>query len=233
MEGCAQAYALGGDVSSSSITLKPLSVNFPSITGYIFKHDIFFKILGAFGTYSIPFTPSQPVDINFNYQGRYTRPVTLAQSSMGAVTRPTDLKVACMNEELTIGGYTPIWKSAEFNPAVPVNRRMDGNSDKGLYGLIPGKRKPMFRIQVEMEADLTSKQWFQLMEDATLQGVQMRHKSSNSLTAQSIAQINIPTAQIKNPSLANESDIGTLNLELGMPATTADADYVISLCEKK
>ena len=95
-----------GGANDGYFELKPTSSNFASLTVYAYLDDTLYVVTGVRGTCTIETEANQIGKINFNFTGKYTKPVDTAFPSITYETLQTP--PLCKGAGLTMGGtFTP------------------------------------------------------------------------------------------------------------------------------
>lgn len=126
-QACGFAETVTG---GTSVVYAPSSAAFSSVTLYIYRDGIIYKVLGCRGSFDVDMTVGKYGVINWTFQGLYQVPVDgalVAGASYDATLPPI-----CFGATFSIGGYSAVATKLALNMANSLAMRKDLNNTTGI-----------------------------------------------------------------------------------------------------
>jgi hypothetical protein len=163
LRACGFAATLVVTPGSETVTYAPASSSVPSITLGLYTDGVIKKIHGARGTVKFSGNNGEVMMAEFDFIGAYNAPIdgAMLTGTFLAVTPPI------MNNALmTIGGYTPVFKSFSIDMGNKLAPREDANAVTGYKSFMIADRDPSGSFDPEMTL-VASKDWYGLWKGGT------------------------------------------------------------------
>jgi len=118
-------------VATTSVTYKPTSSGFESVTVYMYLDGLLHKIPGMVGSVSLDLTAGKFGTLKFNLTGTYIKPVDTALPSSGPVNTPTP--PICVSANFSVAGYAATISALSLDLSNTIATPNDINAADG-YG---------------------------------------------------------------------------------------------------
>jgi hypothetical protein len=142
--------------ANTSIAYAPVSANFESCALYVYKDQVFHKVLGCRGSFRILAEVGKPIGVEWKLRGLYASP---SDASPGAQTFSSVIPAAVFSAGLTIGGYSAVADRIEIDMNVDVGPRKSMNAPTGIAGMQIGGRSPRGSFAPEAVTEATAPFW--------------------------------------------------------------------------
>lgn len=150
-------FGLSGAVAAASALYKPASTGLKPVTIWFYEDGIVHKIVGAMGNVKISGKIGEPAIADFTFTGVYTG------TSDAAIISPSALEASvppvCLGLTATIGAYTPIISSFEFDMGNTVSLRESIGAANGYISAQITARKVVGKIDPELTT-VAAKDWY-------------------------------------------------------------------------
>ena len=216
LRACAMAETVDSGVS---VAYNPVSTNEESASLYFHRDGNLFKLIGARGNVTAEMNANNLPVFKFSFVGLWTEPSSAAMPTADFSAFVEALPVNNANTPtFNLHGYAAVMTAFTFDLGNVVNHRDRVNSTEVKFS----DRKMSGSATFE-EPAISTKNFYALAKDATLDAVQMVHGTA----AGNIVTVDMPKVQLKTPSQSNED--GTVLLALALTPTPDAGDDEITI----
>ncbi len=227
LRACGLKAVSGSSGGSTSRILTPRSSSFESLALEVYYEKIKTEVLGAFGTAVIEGNAGAPIDVTFNFKGKYPAGGIVSGSAPVGMVYPPGSRTQMQSEGLAFGSYSScLIKSFRLDLGVVLSERPDANSPFGFAGILITDRNPKMNIVFEAEDDLSAnRDFFDMFQDGAMSSaVSLTHGSA---ALGSKIAISAPTPQIRNVQWGENNGLRTYVVDLDLVSATDDGEYSI------
>ncbi|MEM7047077.1 MAG: phage tail tube protein [Pseudomonadota bacterium] len=218
LRGCGFAEVID---AGKSVSYKPVSSNFESLSLYFNMDGTAHKLLGARGNVSFSIKAGEIPTMKFAYTGMWADPsdISLPQADTNAFKIPT-FAGNSTTEQLSIHGYTAVLASLNIDMKNNViYRHLIGSesveiTDRGAEG------------SVSIEApSLTSKDFFAAAKQGGLAPLTLTHGKTDG----HIAQITAPKVQVLAPKYSDSDGVAMLDIDIVVTPDEGDDELTLTI----
>ena len=196
LRACGFAATLDVTGGSEKVTYKPASTGVPCLTLGVYSDGVRKLLTGARGTIKIVAVVGEQIFAEFDFMGAYN---ALTDATILAPTFPTQIPPILVAAGFTIGGYTPVVKSINFDMGNKLAPREDVNAASGYKSFMLTDRDPSGHFDPEMEL-VATQNWYGLWKAGTSGALSM-----NAIGATQYNKVKI-TAPAALPTKIGEGD---------------------------
>lgn len=196
---------------SESITYALVSTGHESCTMWCYAANKLYKVSGCRGSMRWVATPGQSATVIFSMSGIMAAAVP-TEVALPTITYSAQLPPPAIGMSHTIGSWSPVFQSAEFNLGTQVQQQQSGNATDGIAAFQISAFEPRFTETAETVA-LTTFDPTTVLEAHTATNIDWTIGSSQY----NRAKLDINSAWLVNdPSPENFNDFTAYGLEFGM-----------------
>ncbi len=140
----------------ASITYRPSSILFPSVTLHVYVESLFRKIVGCRGTWTLRCESGKYGFFEWEFKGLYVAPQDLGP---GTPVFSTVKPPVCLGSQLTVGGYAPAANKIEVSLNNKIAQRRSINSATGVLEQVVTGREPGGSFDPEATLEATYDFW--------------------------------------------------------------------------
>lgn len=200
----------------------PISSAFESLTLYLYRDGLLFKLLGSRGTFSIQGTGGDFALFTFTFTGDYVAVTDASQPSTPTyeTQKPTQVELA----NLVVDDYAS-FAAAEFTFDMQndVQIREDINSENAYAGALIVGRAPQFTFNPEAVLEGTHPVWQNLSE-----GTEMAFGVKVGKTKGNVVQFDSPNVQYTNVGAGNRNSTLIYDITLNCARVAGNDEIKIS-----
>lgn len=209
-------------VASTSVTYKPISTAFKSVSIYYFLDGLLHKMIGCMGTATISLNSRAIPMVNIKLTGLYSATTDTALPSDSVYTAfqaPQAVNKVNTTAFTLHGATTPF---DQFS--VDVGNSVVYRNMPTLEEVLITDRRSNGSISVPMTS-VATKAWHDTVRDGTLAAISMTHGSG----AGKIITISAPKVQLKEPQYQDKDGVVMLNLGLDFLPNVGNDELSIAL----
>jgi len=219
LRACAFAETI---IASTSVTYKPVSTAFESVTVYFNVDGVLHKITGSRGTVSFELAEGAIPVMKFEFTGVYN---TVVDAALPTVTLTAFQKPLPVNRTNTptfsLHGYSAVMEKLSINMANAVAfRSLIG----GIEQVVLTDRKPAGSISIEATT-VAAKDWWTSIKAAATGTMNLVH----GLVAGNICTISAPAVQLHSPKYADKDGIVMLGASCVFAPASGNDEISIAL----
>jgi hypothetical protein len=208
--------------ANTSIAYAPVSANFESCALYVYRDQVFHKVLGCRGSFRILAEVGKHIAIEWKFRGLYTSP---ADASPGAQTFSSVIPPLVLSAGLTIGGYSAVAERLEIDMNVDIGPRRSMNAATGIAGMQIGGRSPRGSFVPEAVTEATAPFWNN-WETAAAVALALGPVGSASGT---IVAIGAPKLQYREMGYGDRSGTLVYQVPFSLAMNTGDDELTITI----
>jgi len=206
LRGCGFAETI---TAGTDVRYTPVSDDFEMLTLHYYLDGLFHKILDARGTVSFDISAKGIPFMRYRFMGAYS-PITDQANPTGAdysafLTPLGVNKANTPNWEL--GSYTGCLQSLTFD----VANQLEWRSLISCEGAEISDRQPTGKVVLQLPA-ISQLDWPTMVLNASESALSITHGK----TAGNIVTVNLPKAQLANPTYSDDNNTAMLNLDLNV-----------------
>lgn len=156
LRACGFAETVVTTAGQEKVSYAPASTGLPSLTIGLYTDGVVKMLAGARGTVKIMGSVGEQIWAEFDFLGAYVAPV---DGAMLSPTFPSHLPPRLTNAGMTVGGFSPTFKSFEIDLGNKLAPREDANSASGYKSFMLTDRNPRGRFDPEMEL-IATHDWY-------------------------------------------------------------------------
>ncbi|MBY0474217.1 MAG: hypothetical protein K2Q13_04035 [Nitrosomonas sp.] len=209
-------------VAATSVTYKPISTAFKSVSVYYWLDGLLHKMVGCMGTPSFSLNSRGIPVVSVKLTGLY--------SAVSDVTLPTDFDYSAFLAPKAVNKVNTTAFTLHGTTAPFDTLSIDGGNNvvyrnmPGLEEVIITDRKVTGSISIQMTT-VAAKAWHDTAISGTLAGLSMTHGA----TAGQIFTITAPKVQLTNPQYADKDGVVMLNLGLDFQPNAGNDELSIAI----
>lgn len=155
--GCAMSGAVTLTEGSEKWVYSPVSSGFDSLTFYVYKDGILYKVTGAMGTFEFVAEAGGHPTIKWTFKGLYSAPTDTALPSP---TYDSPVPPIAESAALTIGGWADgVYGAFSFSLENAITVRKDLNSADGIHSVTVTGREPKGAFDPAADLEATRSFW--------------------------------------------------------------------------
>ncbi len=201
--------------SGNSVTYKPLSTGFKSVTIYMYLDGLLHKIPGVVGSVSVSLEAGKYGELQFDMEGKYIKPVDDPLPASGPVITPTPQ--ICVATNFSVGGYAATVNSISCGLNNTIAASGDLNSADGYGKLRITGRDPNGTFDPEATLIGTHDFWA-AWEDATPQALTV----TIGTTAGNIVDFDVDYAVAREVGYGDRDGIRTYDIPFTAQGSAGD-----------
>jgi len=201
--------------AGTSVSYNPSTAVEKTITLYVYKDGMLWKITGAVGTYSVSSDIGSVPTATFSFQGGYITPV-VAAVPVGASFEPTDPVVASTSDVITDGLSI---KAGAFS--ADIGNDVQEHKTTGEHSFVVTNRAPTMTFTKDSIA--TAAEWAALANgtDASL-------SATFGAVAGNITTITAPSGRRQSVAYSERAERDTLDVTYSLFESTSDDQLSVS-----
>lgn len=212
------------NVASTSDTLTPDDTPTDSVTIWVYKDGLLYKLVGCRGEVKHVFEAGKIVKMNYEFMGRFDVPTDVSFPT--SVTLDSTKPVPAVGVSFTFGSYAAIIDKLELAPNNVISRNDDMNQTYGVYGFDIVDRKPKGTMTVNAVLRATSNaDFWAYMNAGTTKALSIVIGS----TAGNIATITAPVCVIRSIKPVNKNGIEMFEIEFQLARNSGGDELSIAL----
>lgn len=193
----------------TDVRYTPVSDNFELITLHYYLDGLFHKILDARGTVSFDISAKGIPFMRFRFMGAYA-PITdqanPAGANFSAFQKPLGINKV-NTPAWSLGAYTGCLQSLTFD----VANQLEWRSLISCEGAEITDRQPTGNLVLQLPT-IAQLNWPAMVRSAAESPLSITHGT----TAGNIIQVNLPKAQLTNPTYSDDNNVAMLNLTMNV-----------------
>lgn len=207
--------------AGTSVVYAPVSSSFESVTLYVYKDNIFHKVLGCRGTFSLSAEVGKYATVRWTLNGLYQAPTdtTPSAQTFSSVAPPVVL-----NGGLSLGGYAAIATKIELNMGNELAKRLSVNATGGILEWVITGRKPGGSLDPETVTEATHPFWANWASGASV----ALNLGPIGSTAGNRITIDAPALQYESLSYGDRSGLLAYEMPFRCASTTGDNEFTIT-----
>lgn len=211
------------NVPATSDTLKPDDTPTDSVTIWVYKDGLLYKVVGCRGEVKQVFEAGKIVKFKYEFMGRFDIPtdVSLPSSATFDSTKP----VPALGNTFTFGSYAAIISKLELSLNNTIVRNEDMNVTYGVQSFEITGRKPSGKMTVNAVLRATSNaDFWSYMNAATTKAL----SHALGATAGNILTTTAPVCVITSIKPVSNDGIDAFEIEFDMTRSSGGDEYVIA-----
>jgi len=209
---------------STSDVLKPDDTPTDSVTLYVYKDGLLYKVVGCRGEVKHVFEAGKIVRLKYEFQGLYDIPTDVALPS--AVTVDTTKPVPAIGAAFTFGSYSAVIDKLELGLNNEISRNDDLNATYGVQSFEVTGRKPKGKMTVNAVLRATSNaDFWSYMNAGTTKALSI----VIGATAGNIATITAPVCTVVSVKPGSNNGIDTFEIEFELDRSSGGDELSIAL----
>ena len=212
------------NVPSTSDTLKPDDTPTDSVTLWVYKDGLLYKLVGCRGNKKMVFEAGKIVKIQYEFMGRFDIPTDVALPS--AVTVDSTKPVPALATSFTLGSYAAVIDKLEIDLGNEITNNEDMNATYGVQSFEIVKRDPKGKLSINAILRATSNaDFWSYMNIGTTKALSIVIGS----TAGNIATITAPVCTIMSVKEVSKNGIEMFEMELQLARNSGGDELSIAL----
>lgn len=209
-------------VADTSVTYKPTSTAFKSVSIYYFLDGLLHKMIGCMGTATISLNSRAIPMVSVKLTGLYS---ATTDTALPADSVYTAFQLPQAVNKVNTTAFTLHGATTAFDQfSVDVGNSVVYRNMPTLEEVLITDRRVKGTISVPMTS-VATKAWHDTVRDGTLAGISMTHGSG----AGKIITITAPKAQLTNPQYADKDGVVMLNMGLDFLPNAGNDELQIAL----
>lgn len=209
-------------VADTSVTYKPVSTAFKSVSIYYYLDGLLHKMIGCMGTATISLNSRAIPMVSVKLTGLYSATTDTALPTDSVYTA---FQLPQAVNKVNTTAFTLHGASTAFDQfSVDVGNTVVYRNMPTLEEVLITDRRASGNISVPMTS-VATKAWHDTVRDGTLAGISMTHGSG----AGKIITITAPKAQLTNPQYADKDGVVMLNMGLNFLPNAGNDELQIAL----